>query len=133
MSNALLSKNSNYEPMKQQTKSSRSALEPQGQPLGEVVCYYCHKPRHTHLECRKLLNQNRRFQSRHVASTSNTLEQSVVLYADEYAKILKPSYAFCRRVLVTLVVGRGFKLQVRDVCFCLEGNHILPLFFIFSY
>ena len=58
ISNALVSKNSNYEPVKQQTKSSGSALEPLGQSLGGVVCYYCHKPRHTHRECRKLLDRN---------------------------------------------------------------------------
>ena len=46
MSNALVGKNSNYESVKQQTKSSGSALKPQSQPSGGVVCYYCHKPRH---------------------------------------------------------------------------------------
>ena len=44
MSNALVSKNSNYEPVKHQTKSSGSALEPPSQSLVGVVCYYCHKP-----------------------------------------------------------------------------------------
>ena len=56
-----------------------------------MVCYYCHKLGHTRQECRKLLNQNRRFQSAHVASASNTLEQSVVLSTDEYAKLLRPA------------------------------------------
>ena len=56
-----------------------------------MVCYYCHKPGHTRWECRKLLNRNRRFQSAHVASASNTLEQSVVLFAIAYAKLLKPA------------------------------------------
>ena len=79
MSNALVSKNSNYEPVKQRTKSSGSTLKPLGQSSRGVVCYYCHKPRHTCRECRKLLNRNRRFQSTHVASTSNTLEQSMCL------------------------------------------------------
>ena len=74
ISNALVSKNSNYEPVKQQTKSSGSTLEPSGQSSGGVVCYYYHKPRHTRRECRKLQNRNRRFQSTHVASASNTLE-----------------------------------------------------------
>ena len=54
MSNALVSKNSNYESMKQQLKSNGSGIEPQGQPSGGVVCYYCRKPRHTHQGCRKL-------------------------------------------------------------------------------
>ena len=75
--------------MKQQTKSSGLALEPPGQSSGGVVCYYCHKPGHTRRECRKLLNRNRRFEFAHVASASNTLEQSVVLSADEYAMLLK--------------------------------------------
>ena len=61
MSNALVSKNSNYEPVKQQTKSSGSALEPPGQSSRAVVCYYCHKSGHTRRECRKLLNRNQRF------------------------------------------------------------------------
>ena len=61
MSKALVSKNSNYEPVKHQTKSIGSTLEPPGQSLGGVVCYYCHKPRHTRRECKKLLNRNRRF------------------------------------------------------------------------
>ena len=91
MSNALVSKNSNYEPVKQQTKSSGSALEPLGQSSRGVVCYYCHKPGHTRRECRKLLNQNRRFQFAHVVFASNTLERSVVLSADEYAMLLKPA------------------------------------------
>ena len=91
MSNALISKNSNYEQEKQQTKSSGLTVEPPGQSLGEVVCYYCHKPGHTRRECRKLLNQNRRFQYAHVVSASGTLEQSVVLFTDEYAKLLKPA------------------------------------------
>ena len=91
MSNALVSKNSNYEPVKQQTKSSGSALEPPGQSSGGVVCNYCHKLGHTRRECKKLLNRNRRFQSAHVASASNTLEQLVVLSADAYAKLLKPA------------------------------------------
>ena len=56
-----------------------------------MVCYYCHKLGHTRRDCRKPLNRNRRFQSAHVASVSNTLEQSVVLSADEYAKLLKPA------------------------------------------
>ena len=43
MSNALVSKNSNYEPVKQQTKSSELALEPPSQSSGGVVCYYYHK------------------------------------------------------------------------------------------
>ena len=90
-SNALVSKNSNYEPVKQQTKSNGSALEPSSQSSGGVVCYYCHKPRHTCRECRKLLNRNWRFQFAHVASASNTLEQSVVLSTSEYAKLLKPA------------------------------------------
>ena len=54
-----------------------------------MVCYYCHKSGHTRQKCRKLLNWNRRFQSAHVASASNTLEQSVMLSAYEYAKLLK--------------------------------------------
>ena len=87
----MVSKNSNYEPVKQQTKSNGSNLEPSGQSSGGVVCYYCHKLGHTRRECRKLLNRNRRFQSAHAASASNTLEQSVVLSADEYAKLLKPA------------------------------------------
>ena len=91
MSNVLVSKNTNYEQVKQQTKSSGLALEPPGQWSGGVVCYYCHKPRHTRWECKKLLNRNQRFQSAHVASASNTLEQLVVLSADEYAKLLKPA------------------------------------------
>ena len=74
MSNALVSKNSNYEPVKQQTKSSGSALKRSGQSSGGVVCYYFHKPEHTRRECRKLLNRNQRFQSTHVVSASNTLE-----------------------------------------------------------
>ena len=73
MSNALVSKNSNYEPVKQQTKHSGSPLDPQGQPSGGVVCYYCHKPGHTRWECRKLLNRNQRFQSSHVVFAWNTL------------------------------------------------------------
>ena len=77
--------------MKQQTKSSGLALEPSGQSSGGVVCYYCHKPGHTRRECRKLLNRNRRFEFAHVASASNTLEQSVVLSADEYVMLLKPA------------------------------------------
>ena len=91
MSNALVSKNSNYEPVKQQTKSRGSALEPPGQSSRGVVCYYCHKPGHTRRECRKLLNQNRRFQFAHVVFASNTLERLVVLSADEYAMLLKPA------------------------------------------
>ena len=91
MSNVLVSKNSNYEPVKQQTKSSGSTLEPLGQSSGGVVCYYCHKSGHTRRECRKLLNLNRRFQSAHIALASNTLEQLVVLSANEYAKLLKPA------------------------------------------
>ena len=87
----MVSKNSNYKPVKHQTKSSGSTLEPLGQSSGGVVCYYCHKPGHTRRECRKLLNRNQRFQYAHVASTSNTLEQLVVLFADEYAKLLKPA------------------------------------------
>ena len=57
-----------------------------------MVCYYCHKLGHTRRECRKLLNQDRRFQSAHVASASNTLEQSVVLSVEECAKLLKPAF-----------------------------------------
>ena len=89
MSNALVSKNSNYEPVKQQTKSSGSTLEPPGKSSRGVVCYYCHKSGHTCRECRKLLNQNRRFQFAHVVFASNTLERLVVLFADEYAMLLK--------------------------------------------
>ena len=44
MSNALVSKNSNYEPVKQQTKSNGLALEPPDQSSRGVVCYFCHKP-----------------------------------------------------------------------------------------
>ena len=91
MSNALVSKNSNYEPVKQKTKSSGSTLKPPGQSSRGVVCYYCHKSGHTRRECRKLLNRNRRFQSAHIASASNTLEQSIVLSVDEYAQLLKPA------------------------------------------
>ena len=98
MSNALVNKNSNYESVKQQTRSSGSALEPPGHSSRGVVCYYCHKPRHIHWEYRKLLNRNRRFQYAHIAFASNTLEQSVVLSADEYAKLSKlastPTIAF---------------------------------------
>ena len=77
--------------MKQQIKSSGLTLEPPSQSSGGVVSYYCHKPGHTRRECRKLQNLNRRFQYAHVVSTSNTLEQLVVLFADEYAKLLKPA------------------------------------------
>ena len=89
MSNALVSKNSNYESVKQQPNSSGSGIESQGLPSGGMVCYYCHKPRHTCRECRKLLNRNRRFKSAHVAFASNTAEQSVMFSTDEYAKLLK--------------------------------------------
>ena len=54
ISNALVNKNSTYEPMKQQTKSSGLDLEPSGQSSWGVVCYYCHKPGHVCQECRKL-------------------------------------------------------------------------------
>ena len=77
--------------MKQQIKSSGLALKPSGQSSRGVVCYYCHKAGHTRRECRKLLNRNQRFQSAHIASASNTLEQSVVLCADEFAKLLNPT------------------------------------------
>ena len=42
MSNALVSKNSNYKPVKKQTKSSGLALELLGHSRG-MVCYYSHK------------------------------------------------------------------------------------------
>ena len=54
-----------------------------------MVCYYCRKLGYTRWECRKLLNQNLKFQFVPVASASNTSEQSVVLLVDEYAKLLK--------------------------------------------
>ena len=54
-----------------------------------MVYYYFHKLGHTRRECRKLLNWNQRFQFAHVASASNTIEQSIVLFVDEYAKLLK--------------------------------------------
>ena len=91
MSNTLVNKKSNYEPIKQQTKSNGSAHEPSSQSPRAVVGYYCHKLEHTRRECRKLQNRNRRFQSGHVASAINTLEQAIMLSADEYAMLLKPA------------------------------------------
>ena len=89
MINTLVSKNSSYESVKQQPKSSGSGVEPHGLPFRGVVCYYCCKLRHTRRKCRKLLNLNQRFQSAHVASACNASKQSIVLSTDEYAKFLK--------------------------------------------
>ena len=42
-----------------------------------VVCYYCHNPGHVIRDCKKRQNRNQKFQSAHIASTTEASDQSV--------------------------------------------------------
>ena len=44
---------------------------------GGVVCYYCHKLGYVIRDCKKRQNRNHKFQSAHIASTTEASDQSV--------------------------------------------------------
>ena len=51
-----------------------------------VVCYYCHKFGHVIRGCKKRQNRNQKFQSAHIASTTEASDQSVQFSAVELAR-----------------------------------------------
>ena len=51
-----------------------------------VVCYYCHKPGHVIRDCKKRQNRNQKFQSDHIASTTEASNRSVQFSAAELAR-----------------------------------------------
>ena len=57
-----------------------------GPGSGGVVCYYCYKPGHVIRDCKKRQNRNQKFQSAHIASTTEASDQSVQFLATELAR-----------------------------------------------
>ena len=62
---------------RQRNRNSGPGDNTRGPGSGGVVCYYCHKPGHVIRDCNKRQNRNQKFQSAHIASTTEASDQSV--------------------------------------------------------
>ena len=71
---------------RQRNRNSGPSDNTRGHGSGGVVCYYCHKPGHVICDCKKQHNQNQKFQSAHMASTTETSNQSVQFSAAELGR-----------------------------------------------
>ena len=83
-SNALIGQTIKSE--RQQNSNSGPGDNTRGPGSRGVVCYYCHKPGHVIRDCKKRHNRNQKFQSAHIASTTESSDQSVQFLAAELAK-----------------------------------------------
>ena len=71
---------------RQRNRNSDPGDNTRGPGSGGVVCYYCHKPGHVIRDCKKRQNRNQKFQSAHIASTTEAFDQSVQFSAAELAR-----------------------------------------------
>ena len=83
-SNALIGQT--IESEKQRNRNKGPGDNTRGPGSGGVVCYYCHKPGHVIHDCKKQQNRNQKFQSTHIASTTEASDQSVQFSTAELAK-----------------------------------------------
>ena len=73
-----------------------------------VVCYYCHKLGHVIRDCKKRPNRNQKFQSAHIASTTETSDQLVQFSAMELARFqLYPDSLRSPCTLITAIAKSG--------------------------
>ena len=71
---------------RQRNRNSGPSDNTRGPSSGGVVCYYCHKPGHVIRGCKKRQNRNQKFQSAHIASTTEAFDQSVQFSTAELAR-----------------------------------------------
>ena len=83
-SNALIGQT--IESERQRNRNSDPGDNIRGPGSGGVVCYYCHKPGHVIRDCKKRQNRNQKFQSAHIASTTEAFDQSVQFSTAELAR-----------------------------------------------
>ena len=76
----------NIESERQRNRNNGPGDNTRGPSSGGVVCYYCHKPDHVIRDCKKRQNRNQKFQSAHIASTTEASDQSVQFSAAELAR-----------------------------------------------
>ena len=60
---------------RQQNRNSGQGDNTRGPGSGGVFYYYCHKPSHVIRNCKKQHNRNQKFQSAHIASTTEASDQ----------------------------------------------------------
>ena len=71
---------------RQRNRNSGLGDNTRGPGSGGVVCHYCHKPGHVIRDCKKRHNRNQKFQSAHIASTTEASDQSVQFSAAKLAR-----------------------------------------------
>ena len=71
---------------RQRNRNNGPSDNTRGPGSGGVVCYYCHKPGHVTHNCKKRQNRNQKFQSAHIASTTEASDQSIQFSAAELAR-----------------------------------------------
>ena len=71
---------------RQRNRNSGPGDNTRGLGSGGVVCYYYHKSGHVIRDCKKRQNRNHKFQSAHIASTTEASDQSVQFSAAELAR-----------------------------------------------
>ena len=85
MRSALVGQNSG-ESGKPQYRTSGLGGNTKGPSSRGVVCYYFCKSGHVIQDCKKLHNQNQRFQFTYIASSTKAFDQSVQFSTDELAR-----------------------------------------------
>ena len=71
---------------RQRNRNSGPGDNTRGPGSGGVVCYYCHKSGHVIHDCKKRHNQNHKFQSTYIDSTTEASDQSVKFSTAELAR-----------------------------------------------
>ena len=71
---------------KQRNRNSGLGCNTRGPSSRGVVCYYCHKSSHVKRDCKKRQTRNHKFQSTHIASTTEASNQSVQFSTTELAR-----------------------------------------------
>ena len=71
---------------RQRNRNNGPGDNTRGPGSGGVACYYCHKPGHVTRNCKKRQNRNQKFQSAHIASTTEASDQSIQFSAAELAR-----------------------------------------------
>ena len=74
------------ESKRQRNRNNGPGDNTRGPGSGGVVCYYCHKPGHVIRDCKKRQNRNQKFQSAHIASTTEASDQSIQFSTTELAR-----------------------------------------------
>ena len=74
------------ESKRQRNRNNGPNSNTRGPGSGDVVCYYCHKSGHVIRDCKKQQTRNSKFQSAHIASTTEASDQSVQFSTTELAR-----------------------------------------------